>query len=312
MRQAGAATCVPARSTSSLVEPDRPGVAPAAGIRAGSDPVVERLARSTPRWAKPALEPTHDRRNRPSRRRAMSNRSRTIHTQFASDRRCHRRRADRFGSRVRRRRRAPDSAPARRPPRPERHLRRGDARLRLMRPARFADKANLHRGRSQGARRVLARQPGQGFRAQRPEPRGAAGRRRQVFFVPVFNGAAGGVGGYNASCRSRHRAFQIDGTYRTSIIVDPPERSDGRRDSGRSAGPGGGFTSSGQHGTPTGCPGVGPYDDPEQRPLGERCLLGFGSARGPPMLPVMYNNLKRIVQTEDIVMILVEMNQVRA
>jgi len=51
----------------------------------------------------------------------------------------------------------------------------------------------------------------------------------------------------------------------------------------------------------------GPYDDPELRPLGERCLLGFGSTSGPPMLPVLYNNVKRIVQTPHYVMILVEM-----
>ena len=51
----------------------------------------------------------------------------------------------------------------------------------------------------------------------------------------------------------------------------------------------------------------GPYDDPELRPLSERCLLGFGSTAGPPMLPVLYNNLKRIVQTDDHVLILVEM-----
>jgi hypothetical protein len=54
--------------------------------------------------------------------------------------------------------------------------------------------------------------------------------------------------------------------------------------------------------------GPGPYDDPELRPLGERCLLGFGSTAGPPMLPVLYNNTKRIVQNEDTVVILVEMN----
>ena len=52
----------------------------------------------------------------------------------------------------------------------------------------------------------------------------------------------------------------------------------------------------------------GPYDDPELRPLAERCLVGFGSTGGPPMLPVLYNNLKRIVQTDDYVTILVEMN----
>ncbi len=35
--------------------------------------------------------------------------------------------------------------------------------------------------------------------------------------------------------------------------------------------------------------------------------MGFGSTAGPPMLSVLYNNMKRIVQTDDIVMILVEM-----
>jgi hypothetical protein len=49
------------------------------------------------------------------------------------------------------------------------------------------------------------------------------------------------------------------------------------------------------------------YDGPEQRPLGERCLLAFGNASGPPMLPVMYNSNYQIVQTADAVMILVEM-----
>jgi hypothetical protein len=55
-------------------------------------------------------------------------------------------------------------------------------------------------------------------------------------------------------------------------------------------------------------PTPGAYDDPERRPLGERCLLGFGSAAGPPALPnYFYNNLRRIVQTPDTVLILNEM-----
>jgi hypothetical protein len=49
------------------------------------------------------------------------------------------------------------------------------------------------------------------------------------------------------------------------------------------------------------------YDGPEARPLGERCLLAFGSSSGPPMLPVLYNNHYQIVQSKDSVMILVEM-----
>ena len=53
---------------------------------------------------------------------------------------------------------------------------------------------------------------------------------------------------------------------------------------------------------------AGAYDDPERRPLGERCLLGFGSTSGPPILPnYFYNNLHQIVQTPTSVMILTEM-----
>jgi hypothetical protein len=49
------------------------------------------------------------------------------------------------------------------------------------------------------------------------------------------------------------------------------------------------------------------YDGPEARAAGERCLVGFGSTSGPPMLPVMYNNNYKLVQTKDEVIILVEM-----
>src|SRR5207302_7530685 len=51
----------------------------------------------------------------------------------------------------------------------------------------------------------------------------------------------------------------------------------------------------------------GAYDDPERRPAAERCLLGFGSTSGPPVLSVLYDNLHQIVQTPDSIMILTEM-----
>ena len=38
---------------------------------------------------------------------------------------------------------------------------------------------------------------------------------------------------------------------------------------------------------------INAFDGPEQRPLGERCVVGFGSTGGPPMLPVLYNNTTR-------------------
>ena len=49
------------------------------------------------------------------------------------------------------------------------------------------------------------------------------------------------------------------------------------------------------------------YAGPEGAPLAERCLIGFGSTSGPPMNSVLYNNMYQIVQTDDYVMILVEM-----
>ncbi len=49
------------------------------------------------------------------------------------------------------------------------------------------------------------------------------------------------------------------------------------------------------------------YGGPEGAPLAERCLIGFGSTGGPPMNSVLYNNMYQIVQTDDYVMILVDM-----
>ena len=51
--------------------------------------------------------------------------------------------------------------------------------------------------------------------------------------------------------------------------------------------------------------GVGD-DDPEDRGLSERCLLGFST--GPPFQPGGYNNNVQIVQTPGYVMLLLEMN----
>jgi len=126
-------------------------------------------------------------------------------------------------------------------------------------------------------------------------------------------GAAGNVGGYNNFwIDNGTRYVMVDGRKRMSIIVDP---SDGRipaltaearqRAAARTA-----QTTSDQQSReddPGFDPTPGAYDDPERRPLGERCLLGFGSTSGPPALPVLYNNLHQIVQTADTVLIVNEM-----
>jgi hypothetical protein len=103
----------------------------------------------------------------------------------------------------------------------------------------------------------------------------------------------------------------VNGQRRTSLIVDPPDgqmpaltaeaqkRIPGARPAWGSAvtGPD----------DPENAPPFGLYENPEERPLAERCLLAFGSSSGPPMLPIAYNNHYQIVQTPGYVMILVEM-----
>jgi hypothetical protein len=52
----------------------------------------------------------------------------------------------------------------------------------------------------------------------------------------------------------------------------------------------------------------GEYDHPELRPLGERCIVSFGTSAGPPMVPnTFYNNNYTIVQTAEHLLILTEM-----
>ena len=131
-------------------------------------------------------------------------------------------------------------------------------------------------------------------------------------------GASGNVGGYNTFwIDPGSGAFQIDGQSRTSILVDPPNgryppRTQERIAADTAARSGGGGRPRQNDGTAywleAGLDAPGPLDNMEQRPFAERCLIGFGSTAGPPMLPVLYNNHKRIVQGEDTIMILTEMN----
>lgn len=125
-------------------------------------------------------------------------------------------------------------------------------------------------------------------------------------------GGGGSVGGYNGGWLDPGSKFTVvDGQIRTSLVVDPP---DGRVPA---------YTAEAQKRFATRFEATsdavesedkdlekepGAYDNPENRPLGERCLLGFGSTSGPPALPdYAYNNLHQIVQTRDSVMILTEM-----
>ena len=117
-------------------------------------------------------------------------------------------------------------------------------------------------------------------------------------------GGAGNVGGYNSFYIDSGDNYAVfNGEIRTSLIVDPPsgrypERTEVSRE--RRAERTRAIRAAGGRG--------GQYDNPENRPLAERCLKSFGSNMGPPMLPnYFYNNNYTIVQTADHVMIMTEM-----
>ncbi len=100
--------------------------------------------------------------------------------------------------------------------------------------------------------------------------------------------------------------YQVDGKYRTSIIIDPPN---GRLPSVSDAGkarraalrpyykpkyPGEAWWLA---------EGSDPYDNPEGMSLGDRCIY---MSLAVPARPSAYNNMKTIVQSDDHVLIMVE------
>lgn len=104
------------------------------------------------------------------------------------------------------------------------------------------------------------------------------------------------VGGYNSAWLDRgERLLRINGEPRTSIIYEPT--------SGKIP-----YTLSGWTKLWWGLIKSQKRNNPEEQLLGDRCVVGYGSTGGPPMLPVLYNNNYRFVQTKDRVLIVVEMN----
>ena len=108
------------------------------------------------------------------------------------------------------------------------------------------------------------------------------------------SGAQGAACGYNAFWTDPGtRLIRIGGEARTSILTAP---ANGRLPARPGAGTARARTQLG-----------GNFDNPENRALGERCIVGFGGTSGPPMLPVLYNNHYQIQQTKDAVVVVVEM-----
>ena len=116
---------------------------------------------------------------------------------------------------------------------------------------------------------------------------------------PEFAAAGGDVGGYNRGWLDPgHAVMRVRGEPRTSLLTTangqvPPRKAGAPAPAGFGGGRG----------------GMGAFDNPENRSLGERCIIGFGRNGGPPMFPNgFYNNNYQIVQSPEAVTILVEMN----
>jgi hypothetical protein len=185
----------------------------------------------------------------------------------------------------------------------------------LERPARFGNRLVLTSEEAfaleqvEAVRAAKSNEPSRGDRAAPPV--GGDRTPPQSFLATLFAVGGGTVGGYNAFWLSPgERVITVNGEKRSSIIVDPLEgrvpemKPEARKRNAaylaRAVSPDAAEAAAGGP--------AGAFDDPELRPLAERCLLGFGSTSGPPTLPnYFYNNLKQIVQTKDTIMILNEM-----
>ena len=112
---------------------------------------------------------------------------------------------------------------------------------------------------------------------------------------PEFAAAGGDVGGYNRGWLDPGSAvMRVHGEPRTSFLTTPDGRVPARK--------------AGAVRPPLARPPGGAFDNPENRSLGERCIISFGRNGGPPMLPNgFYNNNYRFVQSKDQIAIEVEM-----
>ncbi len=182
----------------------------------------------------------------------------------------------------------------------------------LQRPTEFAD--NLYLTPEQARKIMDDKQDYIAKRAAVSDPdrdAPAAGGAPPAGLGEEFIGrsGAGAVGGYNNFwIDDGDTVVMVDGKFRTSILTEP---ANGRRP---------GRTPEAQSRLRTlfanfrgpedrafwlEREGPGPFDGPESRTLADRCLTSFSSTV--PALPTLYNNTKRIVQTDTKVMLLNEM-----
>ena len=119
--------------------------------------------------------------------------------------------------------------------------------------------------------------------------------------APPAGAADFGLRGYNLFWTDPGSTLaRVKGEYRTSYIIEPSDGSipfleSPKYDLGRP-----------QFGARY-LTGVADASGPEAIPIAERCLIGFGNTAGPGMMGTLYNSSYQFVQTDDYLMIMVEM-----
>ena len=121
-------------------------------------------------------------------------------------------------------------------------------------------------------------------------------RQNYTNLKPEYAAAGGDTGGYDRGWLDPgSHVMRVGGEARTSLLTTPNGQMPPRK--------------AGAPAPPRFGGGMGSFDGPEVRSLGDRCIMSFGRNAGPPMFPNgFYNNNYQIVQTADTVTILVEMN----
>ncbi|MEE2776085.1 MAG: hypothetical protein VYE73_04900 [Acidobacteriota bacterium] len=185
----------------------------------------------------------------------------------------------------------------------------------LERPAQFGDKAYLTPEEARAIAEVERDiQVGADNRNDAPTEAPPAGGAKVVGLEHTATGGnefgAGNVGAYNLFWIDRGTdTFTVDGKIPTSIIVDPPNGRMPAMTPKATQDLMARFANFLRPNDGTAWwvekEGPGPYDGPESLAVFERCVIGFTGAT--PTLPSLYNNYKTIVQTEDHVVILIEM-----
>ncbi len=165
------------------------------------------------------------------------------------------------------------------------------------RPASLGNKATYTPEEARKMEAAVTEEVQEGNKPTDPNSGAEGGKEDPKKLRPEFAAAGGDVGGYNRGWLDPGSSvMRVHGEPRTSFLTTPNGQPPARI---ASAGPAPGFGRGG---------GMGSFDNPENRSLGERCIMGFGRNAGPPMLPNgFYNNNYQFVQTKDSFVIEVEM-----